>query len=387
MQITPKNILYIHQSTDLYGSDKALLFLVKGLNKKLFNPIVVLPNYGPLNIELDRLQIKTIVTPVINIHRRMFTLKQIIKLPFHVFKSLKKIKYELNNITIDIVHSNTAVVCLGAIYAKRNKIKHYWHIHEIVNSPKIGGKFFALMVYYFSDKVIFNSKATQNSFVIYKSNLELKSTVIYNGVDRVEKISSSKDILWLRQSLKIDANDILLGLFGRINKNKGHELLIDAFGKLYENFKNIKLLIVGSTVPGQEELLVKLNDKLSQNKLNEQVKIVPFQSDIWKFWDAIDIAVVPSKIPESFGLVAVEAMLSKKAVIASNDGGLKEIVIDKKTGLLFESNNEEALKSAMLFLLNNRELINSFGEQGYLEASKRFTLNSYVQNFEKQYNL
>ncbi len=361
MQITPKNILYIHQSTDLYGSDKTLLFLVRGLDKKLFNPIVVLPNYGPLNKELEKLRIKTIVTPVINIHRRMFTIKKMMKLPFHVFKSLKKLKSELNNITIDIVHSNTTVVCLGAIYAKRNKIKHYWHIHEIVNSPKIGGKFFALMVYYFSDKVIFNSKATQKSFVTFKSDLDQKSTVIYNGVDRTDKISSNQDILVLRQSLNVEPTDVLFGLFGRINKNKGHELLIDAFITIHKNFKNIKLLIVGSTVPGQEELLVKLNDKLSQNKLNEQVKIVPFQSDIWKFWDAIDIAVVPSKIPESFGLVAVEAMLSKKAVIASNDGGLKEIVIDKKTGLLFESNNEEALKSAMLFLLNNRELIISFG--------------------------
>ncbi len=386
MQITPKNILYIHQSTDLYGSDKTLLFLVRGLDKKLFNPIVVLPNYGPLNKELEKLRIKTIVTPVINIHRRMFTIKKMMKLPFHVFKSLKKLKSELNNITIDIVHSNTTVVCLGAIYAKRNKIKHYWHIHEIVNSPKIGGKFFALMVYYFSDKVIFNSKATQNSFVIYKSNLELKSTVIYNGVDRVEKISSSKDILWLRQSLKIDANDILLGLFGRINKNKGHELLIDAFGKLYENFKNIKLLIIGSTVQGQEELLVKLKDKLIQNNLNEQVRIVPFQTDIWKFWDAIDIAIVPSIIPESFGLVAVEAMLSKKPVIASNEGGLREIVLNKKTGLLFEANREEELLSAMLFFLTNKDQINLLGEQGYIEASKRFTLNSYVQNFEKQYH-
>jgi len=79
LDITPKNILYIHQSTDLYGSDKALLFLVKGLDRKLYNPIVVLPNYGPLNAELDKLDIKTIVTPVINIHRRMFTLKKMMK--------------------------------------------------------------------------------------------------------------------------------------------------------------------------------------------------------------------------------------------------------------------------------------------------------------------
>jgi len=118
LQITPKNILFIHQSADLYGSDKALLFLVKGLDKKLFSPIVVIPRNGPLTKELEKLQIKTIITPVINIHRRMFTIKSIVRLPLHIIKSMRVLNKELNDLKIDIIHSNTLVVFLGVIYAK-----------------------------------------------------------------------------------------------------------------------------------------------------------------------------------------------------------------------------------------------------------------------------
>jgi len=62
------------------------------------------------------------------------------------------------------------------------------------------------------------------------------------------------------------------------------------------------------------------------------VSIIPFQKEISKFWQSIDIAVVPSIEPEPFGLVAVEAMLANKPVIASNHGGLTEIIINNYNG-------------------------------------------------------
>jgi len=93
---------------------------VKGLNKERFNPIVVLPNHGPLNKEIQKLKIQIIVTPVLNIHRRMFTVKGILSFPFLLLKSIKTLNRELGNLEIDLIHSNTAVVCLGAFYAKRS---------------------------------------------------------------------------------------------------------------------------------------------------------------------------------------------------------------------------------------------------------------------------
>jgi len=220
----------------------------------------------------------------------------------------------------------------------------------------------------------------------YKSQLEKKSIIIYNGIDRKEKISSNEEINQLKKQLKITDKDILLGLFGRINENKGHKLLLSSLKNLHKKFKNIKLLIIGSTIDGREELLNNLKNNLVESKLETCVTILPFQKNIWKFWDIIDVAIVPSTIPESFGLVALEAMLSKKAVIASNEGGLKEIVTHNKTGILFKTNDENDLKSAIQLFINNKELITLYGEKGYHRALKKFTLKSYISNFEKVYS-
>ena len=126
-----KNILFIHQSSDLYGSDKAMLYLVKNLDKSKFNPIVVIPSQGPLVKELEKSNIRTIITPVLNIHRKMFSLKTLVGLPFQLFKSIKVLNRELKGTPIHMVQTNTVVVLLGFIYARLKKTKHCWHIHEI----------------------------------------------------------------------------------------------------------------------------------------------------------------------------------------------------------------------------------------------------------------
>jgi glycosyltransferase involved in cell wall biosynthesis len=116
------------------------------------------------------------------------------------------------------------------------------------------------------------------------------------------------------------------------------------------------------------------------------VTIVDFQKDLWKFYDCIDILLVPTIDPESFGLVAVEGMLSKKPVIASNNGGLKEIVVHNTTGLLFEPNDSFELKKAIETLIFNQGLIDLYGKQGEKRAKLEFSLEKYVNNFKALYS-
>jgi glycosyltransferase involved in cell wall biosynthesis len=78
-------------------------------------------------------------------------------------------------------------------------------------------------------------------------------------------------------------------------------------------------------------------------------------------------------------------MLSKKPVIASNHGGIIEIVINKETGLLFEPNNQIELKRAIETLINNRDLLISFGEKGEKRAKLKFSLEKYIEDFKVLY--
>ena len=383
-----KNILFIHQSADLYGSDKTLLYLVESI-KDVAHSIVIVPEEGPLTAELKKKDIEVFIIPVIKVSRQLFKGFDIFKLPFQIYKAIKTLEKKLDNRKIDIVHSNTLAVFLGAFFSKKRKIKHIWHVHEIILHPKIVAKSYPFLVDWLSDCVVFNSKASAEHLYSGKPKLKKKSIIIYNGLDRGVPFSPKKELLVLRESLfkSINSSSKIIGLVGRINKHKGQQLLLTVFDELKKNENNnIYLLFIGSTIKSQQFLLEDLKKEINNRKLESFVTIVDFQKEIWKFYDCIDIILVPTTDPEPFGLVAIESMLSKKPVIASNHGGLKEIVVHNKTGLLFEPSNEADLTKSIETLINNQNLIELFGEQGEKRAKFEFSLEKYVNNFKALYN-
>lgn len=383
--MSKKTILYIHQSSDLYGSDKMLLHLIKKLDKKLFTPIVVIPRKGLLLDELEKHNIKVIVTPVLNIHKKMFNLKELLGLPFKLVKSIIKLNKELKGIKIDIIQSNTVVVTLGFIYSRLKGIQHFWHIHEVVDQPKLAASIFPRLVNRYSDLTIFNSKATKESFCKKKPSISSKSIVIYNGLNRDSELTPENEVHLRKQKLQLNKKDIVIGLVGRINKNKGHLILLEAFKLIADEIDNVKLLFVGSSVKGQEILSENLRLEIENVNLSDKVQIISYQKNIWEIWDIIDIAVVPSTIKESFGLVALEAMLSKKPVIASDLGALKEVVEDNVTGFLFKPASVLDLKNKISKLIDDKDLRREFGKNGEKRALDLFALEKYVTQFENIY--
>ena len=165
-----KNILFIHQSAELYGSDKTLLLLLKYLDKTKFTPVVVLPFEGPLKHEIEKENIKVVIAPVLKLYRKMFTPKNLLKF----FRDIKTAVSILDNINkqynFDLVYSNTLAVLLGIIYARKRKVKHLWHVHEIIKYPKVFMKLFCkLLQNKANTKIVYNSISTENFWNIYNA--------------------------------------------------------------------------------------------------------------------------------------------------------------------------------------------------------------------------
>lgn len=381
-----KTILYFHQSAELYGSDKTLFFLVKNLPKHDFRPIVVLPEEGPLSELLREFGIELIINPVIKLSRTMFSLKSLILFPFQSISSLYKINKKIANRSIDLVQTNTLAVLLGAFYAKWKGIDHVWHIHEIIEKPKILNKIYSFLVNRFSTIAVFNSEAALKSLIGPNERLKIKSTIIYNGVELPANSFTEKgDEDFASNNFKFQSETIVIGLVGRISRWKGQILLLNAFEKLIIENANVHLLFIGSPPKDQEYYLENLKSEIESKSLGKKVSILPFTANIWKYWSSIDIAVVPSTEPEPFGLVAVEAMLMGKPVVAAAHGGLVEIIDHNITGLLFEPNNVEELFSSLKLLVNNESLRNSLGLKGQKSVSERFTIDKYVHKFIELY--
>ena len=373
-----KNILFIHQSAELYGSDKTLLYLVVNLDKTKFFPIVILPNEGPLQNELEKENIKVIIAPVLKLYRKMFTPSNLIKFIKDFFKGFQTIKSIRKEHKIDFIYSNTLAVLLGFFYCFFHKTKHIWHVHEIIESPTIFTKAFRFFLNKKTNSVLIHNSIATSNFWNCKGN----NQVIWNGIATFSEITSEQKAS-IRQSVFKSENEIVFALVGRISRWKGQMLLLDTFHELIQKHANIKLVYIGSAPPNQEHFLESLQQKITSYNLNKNVEIIPFQENINTLWQSVDVAVVPSTEPEPFGMVAIEAMMAKKTVVAANHGGLTEIVVHNETGFLVEPNNEKALKEALEKLIVNPELRTSFGENGFQRATEHFSIENYVQKIEE----
>lgn len=372
------NILFVHQSAELYGSDKTLLLLLRHIDKTRFYPVVVLPNDGPLKEELEKENIKVVIAPVLKVYRKMFTPKNLLKFIKDIKKGVDALDILNKQHHFDIVYSNTLAVLLGIIYAKKRKIKHLWHVHEIIVHPKIIASIFPKILMWYSNLVICNSNATQKNLTNRVPELKSKTTVIYNGME----LNPENKAVGQRSDFGFNESDIIITLVGRISRLKGHKLLLDVFTNHISKNENVKLLFVGSPVEGQEYYLDEIQNSINRNKLQTKVTILPFLNNLNGIWSITDIAIMPSTEAESFGLVAVEAMLAKKPVVASDLGGLSEIVINNKTGFLFDPNSKEALSEALFKLIESPLLRSEFGEKGHERAIQEFSIEKHVKNFE-----
>jgi glycosyltransferase involved in cell wall biosynthesis len=371
------NILFIHQSADLYGSDKTLLLLLIHIDRNKFNPVVVIPLEGPLKKELEAINVEVHVAPVLKLYRNIFTPKNIIKFFSEYKKAVKFLDILNKKHHFDIVYSNTLAVLIGMIFAKKRKIRHIWHVHEIIVHPKIIANTFPKLLNNYSDTIVCNSNATLDNLIARVPKIKSKAIVIHNGIAP----NGEKTVAVSKTDFGFHTDDLIITLVGRINRLKGHKLLLDVFLKNLDQ-GNIKLLFVGSPVSGQENYLHEIENIVAENNLNEKVKIVPFTKNLTSIWAITDIAVIPSTEAESFGLVAVEAMLAKKPVIASNHGGLTEIVIDGETGMLVKPNDAKQLFKALQKLIGHEGLRRQFGNNGYQRAISEFSVEKYVNSFE-----
>lgn len=372
-----KHVLFVHQSAELYGSDRMLLELLKGLDRASFTPVVVLPGEGPLKEVLLQEDIEVVITPVLKLYRKMFTPTNLIAFVKSRKESLQVLAVLHERYNFSVVYSNTLAVLLGAAFSSKYKIKHLWHVHEIIVHPKPIAFIFPRILKHYADIVICNSEATKVNLVKRVDILAKKIKVVYNGLENrhMPNVSVKEP---LRQTLGFSDTDIVVTLVGRISRLKGHRWLLDAY-TTYLGDKGIKLLFVGSPVPGQESHLHDVEQIILANNLQKSIKILPFTQGLQQVWESTDVAVMPSTEAESFGLVALEAMLNKKPVVAANLGGLKEIVVQNKTGFLVTPEDNEALAKALLELAENASMRQTFAQNGYERATTVFTLDNYVK--------
>lgn len=166
---------------------------------------------------------------------------------------------------------------------------------------------------------------------------------------------------------------------GRISPEKGLDVLIDSLAILVNDrmLKDIHLKIVGDGTYANN-----IKDKINKLKLNENVTFTGWINDEKiknKLYGESIALIVPSVWFEAFGLIVIEAFKNKTCVVASDVGGLHELISDKKTGLLFKRADAIDLANKMENIYKNPDFAIKLGKSGYNELKEKYMADNYYK--------
>jgi glycosyltransferase involved in cell wall biosynthesis len=383
-----QHIAFVSSSNDLYGSSRVLLQLLLCMQHSgTIRPLACLPpGEGPLKDALREAGVKIVEMPVMQLTRSMLRSFKVFGLMADYFKARRVFKRETAGLDIRYIQSNTLATLFGAVFCRFSRHKHLFHVHEIVDHPALAASFFKGLIRGWCDGVIFNSVATANYYTQGEPHISQKAVTIVNGVPEPEHRSDPDQRKASRARLFEEEDRLLLiGLIGRINRLKGHQTLLEAFAALEKDYPMARLVFVGSPPPGQDVYLNDLTERIEHYGLGDKVKLVDFQQQVFPIFEAMDIVTVPSTEAESFGLVAVEAMLAARAVVASDIGGLPYIIDEGQNGLLCTPGDANSLAVQLRKLLDDPALRAQLGQSAKQKAQTRFSLQRMCGDFEEFY--
>lgn len=211
-----------------------------------------------------------------------------------------------------------------------------------------------------------------------------KCVVIYNGIDSNELPAPAVD----RSGLALTPpGHFVIGTVGRIKlKRKGQEYLIAAAAILKQRGILAKTLIIGAPYRGNEAHLRELRRRVEESRLEEDVAFIGEVENPYPYYHCLDVFVTVPSQPEPFGGVILEAMAAGLPVIASDIGGMGEIVVDGETGFLVPPADPQALADKVAYLHAHPDRCRAMGVAGQKRVRETFTLIRCVREIEKVFS-
>lgn len=379
-----KRILYLHAGAEMYGADKVLLELIKGLDSKEFEAHVILPNDGVLVEALRQVGAKVSVLDYPILRRKYFNPKGIADYIRSYNFYAKQIALYAREHSIDMVHNNTAAVLEGIYLKRKLKLPLIWHVHEIIVKPKAISDFINMLMGRYADKIVTVSQAVANHIKQSPFIKDSQVEVIYNGVDNA--VYYPMDASSIREKFDIAQDALVIGMIGRVNAIKGQNDFIEAVEPLLEKNEQAVAFLAGGVFPGEEWRLDELDKRIASSSVVSQIHRIDYYDKTSELYNMFDIFVLPSIKPDSLPTVVLEAMACSKPVVGYNNGGIAEMVVDDKSGCLVKPNRPQELSNAISLLLDSSEKREKFGRVGYQRQKELFSLESYIKNFSEFYD-
>lgn len=359
------------------------LFEILSILSENHDFIILSPSYGPIISRILIIKPDTVV--IIRDYRwwmsseksnfnLLFTIKQTLK----NLIAVRDIYLILKDKKIDIFFSNTIVINVGAILARKLRKHHFWYFHEFGKLDHnfnflYGEKKSIKFIKKLGGDVFSNSKITAK---FYSECLKKPIHFLYQPVLINEP----------PKPIQNELEKIRMIIYGRITQSKGHKFALHALYELNKtDNKLIELTIMGNC--DDKKFLLEIEEYIKENNIEKQVRILSHEANPFKIVNEHDIVLNFSE-NEAFGRMNIEAMKLGKILVSTDRGSSSELIIHGFNGFIFEHNNLKAfidlineishLDKSQIQDISNNAIISSNDKFNIINTSSK--LNEFFRN-------
>ncbi|MFA6320419.1 MAG: lipopolysaccharide heptosyltransferase II [Candidatus Omnitrophota bacterium] len=344
------NILQILPSLDVGGVETGTVDLAKYLVAHGHKAITV-SSGGRLVRELD------------SIGARHYNLPVGKKSLISIIQMIKELREIIRKEDIDVVHARSRVPALIAYFA-----------------CKSSGRAFITTAHGYYKKHMMSEAMGWGKYVIVASNVMAKHMMNNFKVpyDRIRLIPRGVDLerFTFRDPSSRRSEWFVVGMVSRITPLKGHADFVRAISILSRQIPNLKAVIVGSAPKAKYKEDIEL--LIRRLGLSNMIEFLPATHDVPNIMRGLDVLVSATTTPEAFGRVIIEAQASGVPVVATQVGGVVDIIDDRKTGLLCHPQNPKEMAEKILELHKDKGLWTSLAVESKKNVETYFNLNKMM---------
>ena len=267
------------------------------------------------------------------------------------------------------------LAALASIFVHNLKLVYYQQMNSRHNKRDI------IHTWIYSKLALWISltQSMKNDVLAFTRMSPDKVKVVKLGIDLHQFNSSNFKKIEAQKYFGLSPDKKIVGVLGRLDRLKGQDILLRAVPEVMKQHPNVLFLVAGDETAGEHGYKKYLLDLCRSLQIERYVKFLPFTEDVPQLIAALDVFVLPS-FSETFGLIVVEAMAMERPIIATNTGGVPEIITNGKTGLLIRPKDANEVARAIHRVLTDTALCSSLAHSARREAYRNYDFDQCVDS-------
>ncbi len=361
-----RTVLLAHPGAEMFGSDRMLLESAIGLVDAGNRVVVALPGRGLLDQALRAAGAEVVIVPMLVLRKSLLTPRGLPVLVRDALRGLGAAWRLIGRLRPDAVYVSTIIVPQWPLVARLRRVRSVSHVHEAEASGSRIVNRILYLPHLASHRTLVNSRFSLETIRSALPSLAERSIVVYNGVASPDDPPAPRE--------RVD-QPLRVLYVGRLSPRKGPDLVIDAASILRARGLDVTVTLLGAVFAGYEWFEEQLREQSRASGVT--VEFAGFHPEIWPFLADSDVLVVPSRVDEPFGNTAVEGVLARRPVIASDSSGLREAAGGYASSRLVPAGDPDAIADALVEISDTWSETGASTESDRTEALRRHAPPAY----------